>query len=62
MNNFVNGTDMPMGLGMALAKNMGAMEYFASLPESERQRIIQHTHSLHSKDEMQQYVNSLVGK
>lgn len=59
-NNFVDGADMPLGLGMALAKNLSAMEYFAALPESERQRIIEHTHSIRSKQEMQEYVNSLV--
>ena len=52
--------DMPMGLDMALAKNKVAMDYFYSLPETEKQRIIHHTHGIRSKEEMQAYVNSLV--
>ena len=60
MENFANGTGIPMGLGMALAKNVKAMSYFSSLPEEVRNRIISHTHTIQSKEEMQAYVDSLV--
>ena len=53
-------TDMPMGLGMALMQNKPAMEYFSSLSDEAKQRIIEHTHSIESKEEMQAYVDSLV--
>ncbi|MCL2853347.1 MAG: hypothetical protein FWE20_10025 [Defluviitaleaceae bacterium] len=53
--------DMPMGLDIALAKNMAAHEYFYSLPEEAQKRIIDHTHTIGSKEEMQSYVDSLVG-
>ena len=60
MQNFANGPDMPMGLGMALAQNMLAMERFASLPKDEQQRIITGTHGIGSREEMEAYVGSLL--
>jgi len=54
-------TDMPMGLDIALAQNETAHEYFYSLPETEQKQIIDHTHTIGSKEEMRAYVNSLVG-
>lgn len=59
--NFAEGPEIPMGLGMALAQNVDAMNRFAALPESEKQSIIAHTHSIQSKKEMQAYVASLFG-
>ena len=32
MTNYVNGPEIPMGLGMALAENLNAMEYFGDQP------------------------------
>ena len=51
--------DIPMGLGMALAKNIEAMRYFSGLPQEEQRRIIDHTHSISSKQEMQSFVAHL---
>ena len=48
--------EMPIGFGMALAMNPGAMEKFVALPESKKQEIINGTHSVNSKAEMRQYV------
>lgn len=61
-NNFVNGYGIPMGFGMALAQNSRAMAYFSSLSEEQRKSIIDGTHSINSKQEMQSYVNNLVDK
>ena len=52
--------DIPMGLDMAFAKNRSAMDYFYSLPEASQMQIIEHTHTINSKEEMQAYVDSLV--
>jgi len=52
--------DMPMGLDIALAKNDTAADYFYTLPEAEQKRIIDHTHTIESKEEMQAFVDSLV--
>lgn len=60
MKNYVDGDNMPLGLGMALAQNINAMNYFSSLSKEEQQKIIEHTHSIKSKSEMQAYVDSFV--
>ena len=53
---------MPVGFAMALAQNPEAMQKFATLSEDKKQEIIAGTHSVKSKEEMHQYVNSLVSK
>ena len=52
-------SELPMGFGMALARNTDAMERFASLSEQQQQEIIGRTHSVKKKKEMQQLVDSL---
>lgn len=49
-----------MGFAMALAKNPKALEKFSMLGEIKKQEIIEGTHSVKSKEEMEQYVNSLL--
>lgn len=51
--------DLPMGFGMALAQNPEAMNRFAALSDEEQRRIVDGTHAIHSKSEMQDYVNSM---
>ena len=60
MKNYADGQDMPMGLGIALAQNLDAMNYFASLPKAAQKKIIERTHSISSKQEMRTFVQSLV--
>ena len=61
--NTKNGGDkmeqLPLGLGMALAQNQDAMEYFAKLPQEKKDEIINHTHSIQSKQEMHSFVQNL---
>ena len=52
--------DMPMGLDIALAKNDNAADYFYTLPEVEQKWIIDQTHGIGSKEEMQVFVDSLI--
>lgn len=52
--------EMPVGFGMALAMNPRAMEKFASLPQNEKQKIINGTHNVSSKAEMKQYVENII--
>ncbi|MBW7571749.1 hypothetical protein [Caproiciproducens faecalis] len=54
--------ELPLGFGMALAQNVQAMEYFSALPQPEQQQIVQHTHEIQSKQEMQDYVQNLINK
>jgi transketolase len=60
--NFTNGQGVPMGLGMALAQNIDAMTYFSSLGDREKEQVINQTHTIQSKDEMRQFVSSMVSK
>lgn len=56
----MEGTEMPIGLSMALAQNPDAMQKFATLSEEKKQEIINGTHSVQSKQEMHQYVNNIL--
>ena len=59
--NFVDGPDIPMGFGMALAQNPDAMDVFSALTEDQRRQVLKKTHRIGSKAEMRAYVDSLVG-
>lgn len=50
---------LPLGFGMALAQNEPAMKKFESLSDAEKQFIVQQTHGITSKREMQILVSSL---
>lgn len=58
-NNGIKQGNVPMGLGMALAENLDALNYFASLTHEQQQRIIDHTHQIRSKQEMHSFVSHL---
>ena len=53
---------MPIGFSMALALNSEAMERFAMMNETQKQQIIDGTHSIKSKKEMHEYVNNILNK
>lgn len=59
MDNILKQGDMPLGLGMALSKNLQAMNYFSNLSQQQQHEIIEHTHLINSKKEMIEYVNNL---
>ena len=52
-------SEMPVGFAMALAMNPDAMQKFSLMNEAQKQEIIAGVHTMGSKEEMQQYVNSL---
>ena len=52
-------TELPIGLAMALAMNEPAMKKFESLSPSEKESIVQQTHSIKSRNEMQKLVMSI---
>ena len=62
MNSLNPIADLPMGLGMALAQNVDAMEQFASLSPDEPRQIIDQTHTINSKSEMQSFVQHLTNQ
>ena len=55
----MNGTELPMGFGMALAQNMEALNKFAQLSETQKQEIIDSTHNINSKDDIKKLVNKI---
>lgn len=59
-NNLANGIAMPLGLGMALAQNIEAMDFFASLPHDKQQQIIDSTQNIRSKQEMKELVQQMM--
>lgn len=52
--------EMPVGLGMALAKNPEAMQKFASLSDRQKWEVVSGTHAVSSKSEMKQYVENII--
>ncbi|MBE6688325.1 MAG: hypothetical protein E7588_03485 [Ruminococcaceae bacterium] len=59
MNDLTNNSQIPLGLGMAFAQNMPAMEYFAGLTAEQKQNVIDRAHSVNSKKEMKALVQQL---
>lgn len=58
-NNFSQGQDIPLGLSMAMAQSPSAISYFGSLTAQQKQTVINSAHSINSKAEMKQLVDSL---
>lgn len=52
--------EMPVGLGMALAMNPEAMDKFSSLTEKQKLEVVNGTHTIQSRKEMQQYVRNII--
>lgn len=51
--------DVPLGLGMALARNMSAMERFSFMSEAQRKQVLERAVAVHSRTEMTQLVDSI---
>jgi len=51
--------NVPIGLGMALAQNLNAMNYFATLDDMGQQSVIEQSHQVRSKEEMRAFVDKL---
>lgn len=56
----LNNNEIPIGLGMALAKNLNAMQIFASLDDVSRDSVIQRSHLANSKQDMESIVSDLL--
>lgn len=61
MKETVQPSEMPMGLGMALAMNTDAMKRFSAMNGEEQRAVIEHTREINSKSEMREYVRRLAG-
>lgn len=56
---YINCNDLPMGLSMALARNIPAMEQFSKMETAQKESFISGCKKVRSKKEMQEYVNRL---
>ncbi|WP_291579547.1 hypothetical protein [Clostridium sp. UBA6640] len=59
MEKCTNGPEIPLGLGIALEQH-NAMDSFLSLSQEAQQQIIDNTHRIQSRNEMLEYVQSLI--
>lgn len=57
--NLLNDDELPIGFGMALAKDSKAMNAFSALNKSEKDSIIEKSKQIKSKREMEQFTSSL---
>lgn len=57
--NILNNDEIPVGLSMALAENLRAMERFGNMGEQERQNFISQCKTVQSKQEMRSLVSGL---
>lgn len=55
----LNNDEIPVGLSMALAENLHAMEKFSNMAESEKQEFIRRSRAVSSKQEMRSLVSGL---
>jgi len=55
MEKYTSGLELPVGLGLAL-EQYNAMDYFFSLPAEAQHHIVDHTHTIQSKNEMLDFV------
>ncbi|HCQ91451.1 MULTISPECIES: hypothetical protein [unclassified Clostridium] len=59
MEKYTSGAEIPLGLGIVL-QQYNAMDYFFSLSQEAQQQIIDNTHRIQSRNEMLEYVQSLI--
>lgn len=57
--NILGNHELPIGLGMELAKNSQAMNTFSAMPEQKRNEVIENAKNIKSKREMEQYVSNM---
>ena len=60
MDSNLTSSDIPLGLGMALAQNTEALKKFALLSEDQRKSLIEGAHNVNSRREMRNYVNNII--
>lgn len=56
-----NGTEIPLGLGMALIQNTDAFFRFSKLDAASQERIIAGTEGIKSPEQMAAYVSGIAG-
>ena len=56
----LNNDEIPVGLSMALAENLRAMERFSNMTEVEKREFISRCRNVESKQEMRSLVSEIV--
>ncbi len=51
--------DLPLGLTLALAQNLNALDHFASMTDVKRREVIEKAKKIKSKEEMRAYVQDI---
>lgn len=57
--NILNNDELPLGLSMALAENLHAMQTFSNMPEDQQRAFIKRSRNAESKQEMRDLVSGL---
>ncbi len=52
---------VPIGFGMALARNFNAMNTYSAMTETQKQAILEKAHNARSEQEMHRIVDNLAG-
>lgn len=52
---------VPLGFGMALARNFNAMNVYSAMTEEQKQAILEKARNAHSEQEMNQIADGLAG-
>ena len=53
------GGDMPIGFGLSLAMNNKSMEAFAKMSDADKEATVEKSRQMHTREDMQKFVNSL---
>ncbi|MCM1227088.1 MAG: hypothetical protein NC320_06630 [Clostridium sp.] len=56
---YIDCGSMPHGLGAALSRNVTAMEEYSKMSKYDKNKFINGSRNISSKDDMNNYVNSL---
>lgn len=51
--------ELPIGFGMSLAANAKSMQTFANMSELEKQEVVEKSRHIKTKQDMENFVNSL---
>lgn len=57
--NLLGNDELPIGFGMALAKDTQAMNTFSTMDKIQQNNVVEQARQINSKNEMQQFVSSL---
>lgn len=57
--NLLGDDELPIGFGMALAKDTNAMNAFSAMTKAEQEKIIMNAKQMNSKNQMESYVSGL---